>query len=456
MVRQPRRPRSAVRLAVATLLVALASAASAISYTVQVIAVSDQDGAIAIYRDLAREGFPGYVVRTTGAHGDVYRVRVGAFANRAAALRYAESMPDVAGSRPVPALAEAIPQGIMPLAPRLLWQHEWSGEEVQLLPWPGGIAVRVQRADPLRQATYHVFQGGVERVFEAWSAVPLGRLPPTPDTDLIGVPMVDLTTPTPGAEAADEAHDAPSPEAPGDEADAATEGPDAEPPDAEPAAPEPAEEAAPADDETTTDPGAADEPPEDAVGWEAYVAAPDDDAEVGLALLRDRSLWPPSWREDGEDVRAAFRASLETIVARALDIPEEEVRALSYLPGGDPPPSLIVLDVTDPSGRDAGLLVALADPQRGLRPSGAQLVEPEGALEALPVWPSTRVRPDVDPGESVGGPSWLAAADDGFVRLTLPDGATWRAGVGSPLWSDGTVVLAWDGRLLLLYDFVPR
>ena len=443
MARQPRRPRSAVRLAVATLLVALASAAWAISYTVQVIAVSDQDGAIAIYRDLARDGFPGYVVRTTGAHGDVYRVRVGAFANRAAALRYAESMPDVAGSRPVPALAEAIPQGIMPLAPRLLWQHEWSGEEVHLLPWPGGMALRVQRANPLRQATYHVFQDGAERAFAAWAAVPLRQLPPTPDTDLTGVPMIDLTT---------RPQDAASPQVLDDDEAAAGTEPDAVGPDTEPA-----DEAAPTDDGVTADPDAAAQAPGDAAGWEIYVAAPDDDdVEVGLALLRDRPLWPPSWQEDGEDVRAAFRSSLETIVARALEIPEEEVRALSYLPGGDPPPALIVLDVTDPSARDAGHLIALADPQRGVRPSGAQLVVPEHALEALPAWPSTRVRPDVDPGGPVGGPSWQAEADGGFVRLTLPDGATWRAGVGAPLWSDGTVVLAWDGRLLLLYDFVPR
>jgi hypothetical protein len=36
------------------------------------------------------------------------------------------------------------------------------------------------------------------------------------------------------------------------------------------------------------------------------------------------------------------------------------------------------------------------------------------------------------------------------------DGATWRAGVGTPLWSDGRFVLAWDGEMLLLYDFVVR
>jgi cell division septation protein DedD len=54
-----------------------------IAFTVQVIAVSDQTTAIDISRGLLRDGFPAYVVRSTGGQGDVYRVRVGAFANRA-------------------------------------------------------------------------------------------------------------------------------------------------------------------------------------------------------------------------------------------------------------------------------------------------------------------------------------------------------------------------------------
>jgi hypothetical protein len=193
-----------VAAVVATVLLACHATGMAISYTVQVIAVSDQDSALGISRELLRDGYPAYVVRSTGAQGDVYRVRVGAFANRAAALRYSETMPDVAGSRPVPALAEAIPLGIMPLAPRLLWQHEWSGEDVWVLPWPAGVAVRVQPVDPLRQATYVVFQDGEERAFEAWAAVPLRELPDVLDRDLIDVPIIDLTEPEAGEPAADE------------------------------------------------------------------------------------------------------------------------------------------------------------------------------------------------------------------------------------------------------------
>jgi hypothetical protein len=411
---------SVAAVVVAVLALSALSSALAIAYTVQVIAVSDQDAAIGIYRDLARVGFPAYVVRTTGAQGDVYRVRVGAFANRAAAVRYAESMPDVGGARPVPALAEAIPLGIMPLAPRLLWQHPWAGEDVRMVPWPGGVAVRVQPLDPLRQASYAVFQDGEERRFDAWLAAPLRALPTVADIDLLDVPLVDLTAPAPPPAVPDppvEAAGAPAGEA-------AAEGADAQ-----------------ADDV-----------------WEPFLARPDDtDVELGLVLLRDRSLWPPSWQSDDETVRNAFGASLVALVARALDVTERSVRDLVYSPSGEPPPSLIVLDVSDRSARDAGALLALADPGAGIGPEGSALVLPADTAWTAPSWPSTVVLLDAaSPPAPVGGSDWSAVADGLFVRLTLADGTTWRAGVGAPVWSDGRSVLAWDGERLLLYDFVPR
>ena len=80
----------------------LASAQS-IAYTVQVVALSDQEAALGIQTDLLREGFPAYVVRSTSDQGDVFRVRVGAFADRASTLLYASGMPgSVEGSRSRP------------------------------------------------------------------------------------------------------------------------------------------------------------------------------------------------------------------------------------------------------------------------------------------------------------------------------------------------------------------
>jgi hypothetical protein len=84
-------------------------------------------------------------------------------------------------------------------------------------------------------------------------------------------------------------------------------------------------------------------------------------------------------------------------------------------------------------------------------------VLPADTAWTAPSWPSTVVLLDAaSPPAPVGGSDWSAVADGLFVRLTLADGTTWRAGVGAPVWSDGRSVLAWDGERLLLYDFVPR
>jgi hypothetical protein len=514
------------RVLLLTLAVASSTSAAAIAFTVQVIAVSDQETALSISRELLREGFPTYVVRSTGAQGDVYRVRVGAFANRSAALLYAESMPEVGGSRPVPALAEAIPEGIMPLAPRLLWHGSWESEDVRVMPWPGGVALRIQRGDPLRQALYLVFQDGEERRFEAWHAVPLAAMPAAPRPPELEVPMIDLTLPRPaldesrpgpqdrpaesgepaapedlaaedtepgGAEPGDAESDDAGPEeleaddaAPddGESDDAAPDAtePEAAEPDAavadaaepdgpdDPTAPdlavaeaEPEDPAAgalrePAEAPAPPEPATAPEPPEAATPLErfgAVLADPGDEApEVGLLLLRDRALWPPAWEGDAEEARQAFRGSLSALIARELGLSEQRIEALAYHPGGELPPSVVVLDLSDASARDAGRIVALGDPSAGMHPFGPPQLVPDDW--SLPDWPATRIRRDTAPPDPLVGPDWVVAVDDGFLRLSLSDGTSWRAGVGAPLWTDGRVVLSWDGERLLLYDFVLR
>ena len=423
------------RVVVACVAAVWLGTALGISYTVQVIAVSDQASALSISRDLLRDGYPAYVVRSTGAQGDVFRVRVGAFANRGAALRYAESMPEVGGSRPIPALAEAIPQGIMPLAPRLLWQQRWETQDVRVLPWPAGLALRVQSVDPLRQALYVVFQDGVERRFEAWAAVPLVALPEPLQPEEVDVPIVDLTVP-PDDDPEGDPSDEPKP--------APTDTDDADP-----------DAAADVADDAPA--GAVDEAVEGLAGLEEWVADPhQEESEAGLLLLRDRWLWPPSWSDDSAEVRTAFRASLVTIISRELELSDETVDALSYEPGGTLPPALVVLDLSDPSARDAGRVVGLGDPSAGLATHGPDALV-AAPLEAMPSWPAERVqREPPTSDQDLGGADWTVTADGGFVRITLVDGATWRAGVGTPLWSDGRFVVAWDGETLLLYDFVVR
>jgi len=393
----PRRPTRAV-LAWALVLLAAGQAAWAqgISYTVQVVALSDRDSALRVVGDLLREGYPAYVVRSTSAQGDVFRVRVGVFANRPAALTYADAMPEVGGGRPVPALAEAIPTGITPLAPRLLLQEDVSGVEARLLRFgSGGLALRLQWRVPLGQAEYVILrEGAVERV-RAWQLV---------------------------------------------------EGPE------------------------------------------------------GVRLrVRDMALWPDTWQQDSAEVRQGYLTNLVTLVADRLGVGAAEVMAARYVPPGDEVPRLIVVERVQAGAPDAAELLGVGLPAGGMTPAGpiAYLGLDPGTLPGVPA--SARIdlatrsvsgelaeatwagfeggavpedpeapgenpaHPAPPPGGAVTGDGWTAAPDGRFVRLSVdPAGAaggtaaSWRACVGTPLWSDGRYLLALQGGVLLVYDFLPR
>lgn len=145
----------------------------AISYTVQVVAVSSQDRALGLVSELTRQGYPAYLLTVPTPQGLVYRIRVGAFANRAAAARYAAALPGVGDSRPTPALAENIPAGLSPLEPALLGAYDLEAVNVQVLPWQGEAALRVQPKDAAQQATYTLLDGTVAPpTFAAWRARP--------------------------------------------------------------------------------------------------------------------------------------------------------------------------------------------------------------------------------------------------------------------------------------------
>jgi hypothetical protein len=449
------------------------AAAQGIAYTVQAIAVSEQQTAIDLSRGLLREGYPAYVVRSTGGQGDVYRVRVGAFANRAAALRYAEAMPAVGGARPVPALAEAIPQGIMPWAPRVLWQIAWMGEEVRVLRWPGeGVAIRTQARSPVQEATYTLVQAGETRTVDAWRLVPLAIAPDALGADEIDVPFVDLTLPDPASTetVVPEAEVAPEPEAEPvavalPEAQAEVEQvaePAAEPEAASPVEASTAEEDGGEPAEGDAGGGAGDDTPApdasagalDTVGPE--VADVEGVPEAGLWLLRDRPMWPSTWRDESEDVRAAFLASTITLVANGTGLAPEAVAEAAYRPGGEPPPTLVVVELSDRSGRDMGLVRGVGDASQGLEPFGPP---PLPATDET-WWPPALVGEPIDPQVEALGP-WTGEmgaleTDAGFVRVHPEDGNPWRAVAGRPIWSDGRYLLLRDGDDLVLVDFVAR
>ncbi len=154
------------------------SAAQTISYTVQVAALSDQASAEGLRRNLREAGYPAYLVSVPGDSQTVYRLRVGAFADREAAQAYAAAMRGVGGTVPVPALAEGIPPDLIPLEPRFVARYPVAPDfgRLEVLPWGDAAVLRTQgffEAEPLI-ATYRVLSRAlVTSPFSAWRAAPV-------------------------------------------------------------------------------------------------------------------------------------------------------------------------------------------------------------------------------------------------------------------------------------------
>ncbi len=136
-------------------------------YTVQVVAVSSELTALELQQSLREQGYPAYLVSVPTSQGVIYRLRVGAFANRAAAAIFAETMQGVLDSNPSPALAEGIPPDLVPLLPELISIHG-AQERVQILEWLDAYAIRHQPLDNSRQARYLT----QDYSFDAWRARP--------------------------------------------------------------------------------------------------------------------------------------------------------------------------------------------------------------------------------------------------------------------------------------------
>lgn len=339
-------PRPA-RLLAALLAALLTAGAQAISYTVQVVAVSDQDSALSVQRLLLNDAFPTYVVRASTAQGDIYRVRVGAFGNRMAAQLFAEAMPAVAGSRPLPALAEGIPAGVMPLEPRVV--AAFGAQELEVLPWGESVAIRIQ-SDPARPATYQVLSAEQPWLFQAWRAAPV---------------------------------------------------------------------------------------------------------EGGVLRLRNLPLWPPTWEDDVPEAREAYQLALIESLATRLESKTAEVEQLQGRPVFGPP-FLIVLELVEPGSTLEATLLGIAQPgDAAFGPE--ELVLGSGPMPEV-TEPLYRAALNTAPeAEEFGGEAWRVTADDSFFLLSVDEsGRGWRAGVGTPLWSDGTLLLIRAGEKLIFYDFVSR
>ena len=119
--------------------------------------------------ELAAQGHPAYLLTTPTERGKVYRLRVGAFANREAAVQYAASMPSLGDSDPGPALAESIPQNLIPLTPELVDRLPVIETSLSVLAWQEKLALRSASSQTIQEAEYRVVGGPS---FSAWRAFP--------------------------------------------------------------------------------------------------------------------------------------------------------------------------------------------------------------------------------------------------------------------------------------------
>lgn len=142
-------------------------------YTVQVVALTDRDSALSLVSDLLKEGFPAYVVNSKSQEGDLFRIRVGSFADRAASVAYIEVMPEIAGGRAVPALAEGIPAGLVPAHTALKMHVPVASQPELVIDTDEQLLLRTRaREEAGEQYEYYAFDTRGQFQVEAYRVVP--------------------------------------------------------------------------------------------------------------------------------------------------------------------------------------------------------------------------------------------------------------------------------------------
>ncbi len=132
------------------------SSVSAISYTVQVIALSSESNVNVLKENLIKLGFPAYVISVPTNQGHIFRLRVGSFADRETALKYANAMQGVLDSLPVPQLAEGIPDDLVGLEPKSLGNYDRNNVVFSVKGWNDEYVIRVQQLGNFEEADYYL------------------------------------------------------------------------------------------------------------------------------------------------------------------------------------------------------------------------------------------------------------------------------------------------------------
>lgn len=386
----------------------------AISYTVQLFASSDEAKASQLQAELAGQGYKAYLLRVPTAQGQVYRIRVGVFGNRAAAALFAQVMPSVEGSTPSPALAEGgVPQDFIPLQPALLGQYDLETTLVQVFPWPVPESVAPETT-PQEAVTDETAEGP-----ETLGPTPS---PSTPKPEFSTTPLEETPPSEPTANAGFSENVASQPVM-----------------------------------AIRVQPRDASEQAHYRIGdleFEAWQAAPEQDGWI----LRVRSfpVWPDDWQTTSEVERTQYRETVLANLSGDLDLTPQQLEPFVFeLP--DKAPFIIVVERFNPETQQIERLRMVGQPRPNQDNLGLTLNGPAaffGEAVDMPT-PQTdtifEVSEDSDVPDQVSGSGWQASRDDDYVVLTVED-KSWRAAVGQPLWGGGDLLVALYNKQALIYQ----
>jgi hypothetical protein len=461
----------------------------AISYTVQLFASSDQSRASQLQEQLAGQGYPAYLLSVPTAQGQVYRIRVGAFANRAAAALFAEVLPSVEGSTPSPALAEGgVLPGFIPLQPALLGQYDVETTLVQIFPWPvveSGVPETPQESSQ-DAVTENVGTENVGTENVGTENVGTGNPVETTEdssTEETSTTTVQTTSSTDESQPSDEASSDLSTEA-GNTGDDSVDSSSGETTSSEQNSLEDAEETTGTNevaqgnspDETTnagTENGA--EPavvvrvqPKDAseqahyrigdLEFDAWRAAPLDDGWI--LRVRSFSVWPEDWQTASEVERAQYRETVLANLSGDLDLTPQQLEPFVF-EQEDKAPFVVLVERFNPETEQVERLRSVGQPRPNQDNLGLTLYGPSTFLGetveiALPE-ENTIFEPNerTPVADDLLGNGWQAGSDDGFVTLSVGD-KTWRAAVGQPLWASGNLLISfYEGQILVYHIQQP-
>jgi hypothetical protein len=436
----------------------------AISYTVQVVAFSDEPRARRVQSELAGQGYPAYLIAVPTAQGQVYRIRVGAFANRAAAALFAQTMPSVEGSTPSPALAEGgVPPGLIPLAPALLGQYDLTTTLVQVFPWPAAETPQQDSSTPSNEpiaastdeqpvtpsseaqnenATAENTDGEVSEETSTTNNASANNDDTTnTSTNNLDTTNTDTTNETPQTNV-EESERAPNTEE--TEVVAQAEQVETEQPQSLVA--------------IRTQPRDASQQAHYRVGeleFDAWKAAPSENSEI--VRVRSLSVWPEDWQNVSEAEREQYRETVLANVAGDLDLTPQQVEPFVFELENQAP-FIVLVERFNPETETTQRLRAIGQPRPneenlGLRSDGPSSFFGESIDIPLPA-ANTVFEPSSTseaPSELIGD-GWQARGDGDYVTL-LVDEKEWRAANGKPLWASGDLLISLFENQVLIYQF---